>query len=74
MKNYINRNLKGTKLKYKLDSGDNIEIQNILSSRKFSLIIPYVSDYDLIIIDEALKIINDTIYNMVIIVIGLSLN
>jgi predicted AAA+ superfamily ATPase len=44
--------------KYKLDSGDNILTQQILSSQNFSEILEYVSGYDLIAIDEAQRIPN----------------
>lgn len=50
--------LKKTKLKYRLDSGDNIKIQHLLSSSDFDLISDYVSDNQLIAIDEAQKIPN----------------
>jgi uncharacterized protein len=45
-----------TKMKYKLDSGDNIRTQQILSSGDFTAILNYVSGYDLIAIDEAQQI------------------
>lgn len=44
------------KTKYRLDSGDDIRIQEILSSRDFSKIKEYASGYDLVAIDEAQKI------------------
>lgn len=47
-----------TSLKYKLDSGDNIRTQQILSSQDFSQILAYVEGYDLIAIDEAQNIPN----------------
>jgi hypothetical protein len=47
-----------TSLKYKLDSGDNIRTQQILSSQDFSQILPYVEGYDLLAIDEAQNIPN----------------
>ncbi|MBI2589910.1 ATP-binding protein [Candidatus Berkelbacteria bacterium] len=50
--------LSHTKLKYKLDSGDNIRTQQSLSSQDFSLIDEYVGDYELIAIDEAQHIPN----------------
>ena len=34
--------LKQTELKYKLDSGDNIRTQQILSSQDFNQILPYI--------------------------------
>lgn len=45
-------------LKYKLDSGDNIKIQHILSSQDFDLLKDYAANYELIAIDEAQKIAN----------------
>lgn len=47
-----------TKLKYKLDSGDNIRTQQILSSQDFSQILAYVEGYELLAIDEAQAIPN----------------
>jgi predicted AAA+ superfamily ATPase len=47
-----------TTLKYKLDSGDNILTQQILSSQDFSQILSYVEGYDLVAIDEAQGIPN----------------
>jgi len=54
----LNNFLKETKLKYKLDSGDNIRLQQILGSQDFKKIIGYVSGYDLVAIDEAQQIPN----------------
>ena len=77
----LNEFLKNTGLKYKLDSGDNIKTQEILSSEDFEKITAYVSDYELIAIDEAqkvpkighgLKIIVDQIPNIKIIATGSS--
>ncbi|PKN01117.1 MAG: hypothetical protein CVU77_06480 [Elusimicrobia bacterium HGW-Elusimicrobia-1] len=48
--------LAGTKLKYRLDSGDNIGTQNVLGSRDFSALKDYTQGYNLIAIDEAQKI------------------
>lgn len=71
--------LKQTELKYKLDSGDNIKTQQILSSGDFEQIFEYASGYELIVIDEAqqipnigmgLKILIDQIPNLMIIVTG----
>ncbi|MDP1688773.1 MAG: ATP-binding protein [bacterium] len=45
-------------LRYKLDSGDNINIQETLSSQDFSRIKEYAAGYELIAIDEAQKIPN----------------
>jgi len=73
--------LNKTDLKYKLDSGDNIKTQQILSSQDFSQIIEYASGYDLIAIDEAqqipnigmgLKILVDQVPNLRIIATGSS--
>lgn len=73
--------LTGTKLKYKLDSGDNIRIQQVLSSQDFGQIVEYASGYELIAIDEAqqipnigmgLKIIVDQIPNIMVIATGSS--
>jgi predicted AAA+ superfamily ATPase len=50
--------LEKTTLKYKLDSGDNIKISNVLGSRDFDKILNYASGYELIAIDEAQKIPN----------------
>lgn len=47
--------LKG-KMKYRLDSGDDIKIQEVIGSGDFSKIKEYVSGYNLIAIDEAQKI------------------
>jgi len=54
----LNDYLAATKLKYKLDSGDNIRTQLVLSSQDFSQILDYASGYDLIAIDEAQQIPN----------------
>ncbi|MFA6106700.1 MAG: ATP-binding protein [Patescibacteria group bacterium] len=73
--------LEGVALKYKLDSGDNIRIQQVLSSEDFSRIIEYASGYDLIAVDEAqripkvgwgLKILVDEVKNIRIIATGSS--
>jgi uncharacterized protein len=73
--------LKQSTLKYKLDSGDNIRTQQILSSQDFSQILPYVEGYDLLAIDEAqnipqigmgLKIIVDQVPGIRVIVTGSS--
>ena len=47
-----------TKLKYRLDSGDNIQLRQILGSQDFSQIKNYASGYELIAIDEAQNIPN----------------
>jgi predicted AAA+ superfamily ATPase len=73
--------LKQTNLKYKLDSGDNIRTQQILSSQDFGEILSYVEGYDLLAIDEAqnipnvgkgLKIIVDQVPGIRVIVTGSS--
>lgn len=50
--------LAATKLKYKLDSGDNIQTQHILGSQNFNLIREFTQGYELIAIDEAQRIKN----------------
>ncbi len=47
-----------TKLKYKFDSGDNISVQQVLSSQNFKEILDYASGYKLIVLDEAQRIPN----------------
>lgn len=73
--------LKKTNLKYKLDIGEDISVQQVLSSQDFSKILPYAEDYELIVIDEAqqipnigmgLKIIVDQLPDMKIIATGSS--
>ena len=73
--------LSGTKLKYRLDSGDNIRIQNLLGSQDFDKILSYAQGYDLIAIDEAqeipnigmaLKILVDQVPNLSVIATGSS--
>lgn len=54
----LNSFLSQTKLKYKLDSGDNIKIQEILRSQDFSQILEYAAGYELLAIDEAQHIPN----------------
>ena len=54
LQNYLSQ----TKLKYKLDSGDNLQTQQILSSQNFSQILDYLEGYELYAIDEAQKIPN----------------
>lgn len=54
LQNYLSQ----TKLKYKLDSGDNLQTQQILSSQDFSQILDYLEGYELYAIDEAQKIPN----------------
>lgn len=50
--------LSKTKLKYKLDSGDNIKIQQIFASQSFKQITEYSQGYELIALDEAQRIPN----------------
>src|ERR1035437_1226849 len=73
--------LKQSHLKYKLDSGDNIRTQQILSSQDFGQILAYVEGYELLAIDEAqnipnigmgLKIIVDQVPNIRVIATGSS--
>lgn len=73
--------LSNTNFKYKLDSGDNIKTQEILSSQDFSKILEYVSGYELFALDEAqrvpgigmgLKILVDHVPNLRIIATGSS--
>lgn len=45
--------LSKSKLKYKLDSGENMATQHILASQDFNRILEYAEGYDLIAIDEA---------------------
>ena len=77
----ITKFLEKTNLRYKLDSGDNIRIQDTLGSRDFTKILDYISGYELIVIDEAqeiphigtaLKIIIDQSPEMVVIATGSS--
>ncbi len=48
--------LTGTKLKYKLDTGEDVRVQEALSSRNIDKLLEYASGYDLLAIDEAQKI------------------
>lgn len=48
--------LKETRLKYKLDSGDDLGVAGILSSQSFDKINQFAAGYDLIIVDEAQRI------------------
>lgn len=77
LQNYLSQ----TSLKYKLDSGDNIRTQQILSSQDFEQILSYIEGYELLAIDEAqnipnigmgLKIIVDQVPNIRVIVTGSS--
>ena len=77
LKKFLNR----TSLKYRLDSGDNIRLQQVFASQDFQLIKEYAEGYELIAIDEAqeipniekgLKILVDEIPNIQIIATGSS--
>ena len=77
----LNNYLKKIKLKYKLDNGDNIKLQNILKSQDFKEILSYAEGYELIAIDEAqqipnigmaLKILVDNVKNIRVIATGSS--
>ena len=54
LRNFLNQ----TALRYKLDSGDNMRTQQLLSSQDFSQILAYVEGYELLAIDEAQGIPN----------------
>ena len=54
----IKEYLKRTTLKYKFDSGDNLRIQELLSSLDFQKILSYAEGYELLVIDEAQNIPN----------------
>ena len=73
--------LKQTKLKYKLDSGDDVRTQKILGTQDLTQILGYAEGYELLAIDEAqnipnigngLKIIVDQIPNIKVLVTGSS--
>lgn len=73
--------LNKTSLKYKLDNGDNIKLQQILQSQDFDKIKEYAQGYQLLAIDEAqqipnigraLKIIVDQIKGVYVIATGSS--
>lgn len=73
--------LKNTDLKYRLETGDNIRLHKVLSSRDLPRIIDYAGGYELIVIDEAqlipnigqgLKLMIDNIPNIKIIATGSS--
>ena len=77
----VNEYLKKTKLRYRSDSGENLEVQRILSSQDFDLIKDYVGNNQLVVIDEAqyipnvglgLKIIVDHITGIKVIATGSS--
>lgn len=48
--------LAATKLKYRLDSGEDIRVNEVLGSGDFSKILGYVKGYELLAIDEAQKV------------------
>lgn len=48
--------LQNTSYKYRLDTGDNLHIQEVISSLNFDKLKDYITGYDLIAIDEAQKI------------------
>lgn len=50
--------LSKTRLKYKLDSGDNVRTQQVLGSQDFKQILDYADNYELLALDEAQKIPN----------------
>lgn len=54
LKNYLQK----TNFKYKLEIGEDIRVQNILSSQDFSKILSFAEGYELIAIDEAQQIPN----------------
>jgi len=54
----LNDFLAKCKLKYKLDSGDNVKTREILSSQDFDILKKYAAGYDLIAVDEAQRIPN----------------
>jgi hypothetical protein len=73
--------LAGTTRRYKLDSGDNVRTQQILSSQDFRQVLAYIEGYDLLAIDEAqaipnvgmgLKIVVDQAPHMRVVVTGSS--
>jgi len=77
----LNSLLDSSKLKYKIESGDNIRISQILNSSDFKLLSEFAEGYDLIAIDEAqeikgigkgLKILIDNNPNLKIIATGSS--
>jgi predicted AAA+ superfamily ATPase len=52
----LNHLLRSSDFHYKIDSGDNIRIKEVLGSGDFKLLSEYVAGYDLIAIDEAQEI------------------
>ena len=45
-----------TKLRYRMDTGDDIRVQEVLGSQNLARIKEYIEDYELLVIDEAQKI------------------
>jgi predicted AAA+ superfamily ATPase len=77
----LDKTLAETSLKYRLESGDNIRVQQILGSLDFETILGFVEGYELLAIDEAqnipeigktLKIIVDQRPDIVVIATGSS--
>jgi predicted AAA+ superfamily ATPase len=77
----LNNFIKQTTLKYRLDSGDNIRIQDLLGSQDFTRILEYAQGYELIVLDEAqyipnigigIKILVDQVPNLKVIATGSS--
>ncbi len=75
LRNFLNH----TNKKFRLDTGENVFVQDVLSSNNFKAIIEYAKNYEIIAIDEAqeisnigrsLKIIVDQIQNIKVIVTG----
>ena len=54
----VNQYLKDTKLKYRLESGDNAAFASVMGSQDFDKIFELVEGFDLLVIDEAQKIQN----------------
>lgn len=77
----LQKTLQNIRLKYKLDSGDNLRTQQVLGSLDFREILAYVEGYELLAIDEAqsipqigkaLKIIVDQVPGIQVIATGSS--
>ena len=56
LRNYLEKAEK--KIKYRLDSGDDVDVAGLIGSKSIKKIKEYVAGYDLIAIDEAQKIKN----------------
>ncbi len=52
----VNEYLKTCKLRFRIESGDNVQIRHLLSSEDFAQIRTFAEGYELIIIDEAQRI------------------